>query len=150
MQTKPTTAAWVWILVFIQASAYSERKEGSGQDFVQLPNYFKNENHSSSAKNALIKKIWIFNSLGLCLMFIQIDEVLSMGNVEKQEEKMNLWLSNNTLQKCVRSSGQLSIKNRKPLDTRVCVQSMSPQSSLGSREDPPAILTHSCASFLSR
>lgn len=27
-------------------------------------------------------------------MCIQIDEVLPMGNVKKQEQKMNLWLSN--------------------------------------------------------
>lgn len=26
-------------------------------------------------------------------MFIQIDEVLPIGNVEKQQQKMNLWLS---------------------------------------------------------
>lgn len=38
------------------------RKEGRGHDFVQLPNYFVNENHSLSAKNALMKKIHvIFN-----------------------------------------------------------------------------------------
>lgn len=109
MQTKPTSTVRVRILVYTQASAYllllpqiwRGRKE---EDMIlfSCPITLKMRIILNLPRTPWLKKYhgflinlgrsFFYSWVGR-IMFIQIDEVLPIGNVEKQQQKMNLWRS---------------------------------------------------------
>lgn len=109
MQTKPTSTVRVRILVYTQASAYllllpqiwRGRKE---EDMIlfSCPITLKMRIILNLPRTPWLKKYhgflinlgrsFFYSWVGR-IMFIQIDEVFPIGNVEKQQQKMNLWRS---------------------------------------------------------